>query len=193
MALAFAACGKGDKSKESPPQSSGSAKVVVVDAAAAEPAGSGSAEPAGSGSAEPAGSGSAEPAGSGSAAAATATHYRDSEFDKLDFDGRVKFMKEKVVPAMKTAFQKHDPKEFAEFNCKTCHGKEGKEKKFKMPNPDLPELDFAALKAGKQEPEMAKFMAEVVNPDMAKLLGAQPYSDKTPDGFGCLACHVAKQ
>jgi hypothetical protein len=184
VVLAFAACGKGEQSKAPPPQDAGSAKVVVAEAAAVEPAGSGSAAPAGSGSAAPAGSGSAAP---------TATHYRDSEFDKLDFDGRVKFMKEKVVPAMKTAFQKHDPKEFAEFNCKTCHGKDGKEKKFKMPNADLEKLDFAALKAGKQHPETAKFMAEVVTPDMAKLLGAQPYSDTTPDGFGCLACHVAKQ
>ncbi len=184
MALACAACGKGDTSKEPPPQSSGSAAVVVADAATIEPAGSGSAQPAGSGGAEPVGSGSAEP---------TATHYRDSEFDKLSFDDRVKFMKEKVVPAMKAAFQKHDPEEFAEFNCKTCHGKDGKDRKFKMPNPGLPELDFAALEVGEQEPEIAKFMSDVVNPEMTKLLGAQPYSDQTPDGFGCLACHVAKQ
>lgn len=183
MALACAACGKSDTSKGAPPQSSGSAAVVSADAAPAKPAGSGSAEPAGSGSAD-AGSGSGAP---------TATHYRDSEFDKLSYDDRVKFMKEKVVPAMKAAFQKHDPEEFAELNCKTCHGKDGKDRKFKMPNPGLPELDFAALEVGKQEPEMAKFMSDVVNPEMVKLLGAQPYSDQTPDGFGCLACHVAKQ
>ncbi|MCW5802381.1 MAG: hypothetical protein KIT31_08340 [Deltaproteobacteria bacterium] len=117
------------------------------------------------------------------------------EFDALSEEEKIDFMKKKVVPEMKIAFQKHDAKEFEKFNCKTCHGKDPKASKYKMPNPDLPKLDFEALKAGKDEKLMkaAKWMAEVVTPTMAKILEEEPYSEKNPKGFGCLACHEQKK
>jgi len=102
-------------------------------------------------------------------------------------------MKTKVLPQMKAAFQKFDAKKFAKFTCKTCHGKDPVKAKYEMPNPELPKLDFAALKAGKQEPKLAEFMGKVVKPDMAKLLQRPEYSDKNPDGFGCLDCHLEKK
>ena len=40
---------------------------------------------------------------------------------------------------------------------------------------------------------MAKFMTDVVTPKMAELLHRPTYSEKTPDGFGCLACHQEKK
>jgi hypothetical protein len=93
---------------------------------------------------------------------------------------------------MKKAFQTFDAKEFAKFNCKTCHGRGAITKEYDLPNPDLPRLDFAELRAGKHA-EAAKFMKEVVTPQMAELLGEKPRSPTNPDGFGCLECHEEKQ
>jgi hypothetical protein len=166
-------------------------------AMAGSAAGSAMAMAAGSGSAMAmAGSaaGSAMAAGSASGSAAgSGEEMADMAFDKLSHEDKVKLMKEHMNPEMKTAFQKFDAKKFAKFNCKTCHGKDPAKTKFKMPNPELPKLDFAALKAGKQEPKTAKFMADIVEPQAAKILGAQPYDPKTNKGFGCLGCHVQKE
>jgi hypothetical protein len=153
-------------------------------------AGSGSAT-AGSGSAM-AGSGSDTGAGSGSAAAGSGASS-DFDFDKLTHQQRMDFMKTKVMPEMKTAFQGHDAKAFAKFTCKTCHGKDPQKSKFKMPNPELPKLDFVALKAGKQKPKMAEFMGKGVTPQMAKLLNLPEHSEANPKGFGCLGCHLQKK
>jgi hypothetical protein len=132
----------------------------------------------------------AEPAQPPPAPAAAADLGED--FDKLSHDDKVKVMKTKVVPQMKAAFQAFDPQHYAKFNCESCHGPHAKDKHFKMPNPDLPKLDFAALQAGKQKPEIAKFMAETVKPQMAKLLGHPEMTKDNPNGFGCLGCHVQK-
>ena len=119
----------------------------------------------------------------------------EDTFIKLTKEEKTKIMKEKVVPAMAKAFKAHDAKKFAKFDCKTCHGKA---KDMKMPNPDLPKLDFAALQSGKLEPKvmaMAKFMGEVVTPEMATILGLEKFDPQKPElgGFGCLTCHVMKQ
>jgi hypothetical protein len=97
------------------------------------------------------------------------------------------------MPTMKTAFQTFDAKAFAKFSCKTCHGKDPQKSKYKMPNPELPKLDFAALKAKKQKPKVAEFMGTKVNPEMAKMLGKPEHDEAHPDGFGCLACHLQKK
>jgi hypothetical protein len=62
-----------------------------------------------------------------------------------------------------------------------------------MPNAELPKLDFAALKAGKQKPKIAEWMGKVVKPEMAKLLNQPEYTETNPKGFGCLECHEAKK
>jgi hypothetical protein len=131
-------------------------------------------------------------AGSGSDAG-SAVPAGEWEFDKLSYEEKRAFMKEKVVPTMKPLFQKFDAEEFASFGCKTCHGKDPQKTKYKMPSPDTPALDFAKLEAGKQKPEMAKWMSEVVKPEMAKLLQEQEMSKSNPGGFGCLACHTEKK
>ncbi|MBA3458854.1 MAG: hypothetical protein H0T46_02755 [Deltaproteobacteria bacterium] len=128
--------------------------------------------------------------GSGSGSAAPAGEW---EFDKLSYEEKRAFMKEKVVPTMKPLFQKFDAKEFASFGCKTCHGKDPQKTKYEMPSPDLAALDFTALEQGKQEPEMAKWMSEVVKPEMAKLLKEEEMTKSNPKGFGCLACHTEKK
>ena len=202
LVLMFLACVSCSKKK--PAGETGSAGSAATaegsgsagSAGSAMMAGSGSAmegSAEGSGSAAMAGSGSAAMAGSGSAAEAAEEGEGSGWFDKLSHDDKVKFMKEKVVPEMKVTFQKFDAKKYKDFGCKTCHGKHAKQNKFKMPNGDLPKLDFAALKAGKQKPKVAEWMGKVVKPDMAKLLQMPEYTEQNPKGFGCLDCHEEKK
>jgi hypothetical protein len=169
---------------------SGSSAASTPDAAE-KPAGSGSATAdTGSGSGgdtgSAAGSGSEIAVGSGSGAGSGEKPF---VFADLSFEEKEEFMKKKVMPVMKKHFQEFDPKEFKDFTCKTCHGKDPKKAKFKMPSPDVEKLDFAKLKEGKQHPKTAEWMGKVVKPEMAKLLNMPEYDDKTPKGFGCLHCH----
>ena len=201
LVLFTIACG----SKKDPP-TSGSAEPSKGTAAeppkgsAAEPPKGIAAEPP-KGIADPGSAGSAGSAAAGSdAGSATAAGSGSGSgagfnFDKLTRDQKMDFMKKQVVPKMKPIFQKFDPKEFANFGCKTCHGKEPQKTKFKMPSSDLPKLDFVALEAGKQKPEVAKFMGTVVKPQMAKLLKQPEFDPKNPKagGFGCLECHEQKK
>jgi hypothetical protein len=204
FALLAACGGKKDKDTGSTGSAAGSAatgSAATGSAAAGSGSDTGSAA-AGSGSdtgSAAAGSGSdtgsagAGSAGSGSdAGSAAAGSGGDVPFEKLSHDDKVKFMKTKVMPAMKAAFQKFDPKEYANFTCKTCHGKDPQGSKHKMPTKDLPALDFAALKKGEDAKE-AKFMADVVKPEMAKLLGEPEMNETNPEGFGCLDCHMQKK
>ena len=180
-------CSKG-KDKEPappPPPAASDAAAVVVDAVDPN---AGSAGSAGSGSDTGSASGSAgSAAGSGSAVAG------DFDFSKLSKEDKVKFMKQKVVPTMKPLFQKFDRKAFANFNCKTCHGKDPPKAKYKMPTPDLPALDFDAIKAGKEDPKVVEFMSKTVKPEMAKLFNRPEMSETEPKGFGCLHCHTMKK
>jgi hypothetical protein len=105
---------------------------------------------------------------------------------------RAKYMKTVVLPKMKAEFTAFNAKDFGEMNCTTCHGKDAKEKDFKMPNPDLPKLspegNFKKHKA--KTPEILKFMLEKVEPGMAALLGEPPFDPKTHEGFSCFDCHT---
>lgn len=111
---------------------------------------------------------------------------------------RAKFMRENVMPRMKELFAAHDAKKFGKLNCATCHGSGAADGSFKMPNAQLPALPatpegFEAL--GKKHPEMMKFMAMQVKPEMAKLLGTPEMDPKNPSagGFGCMNCHTMKK
>jgi hypothetical protein len=136
-----------------------------------------------------------EPADKPTEPADKPTEPEADAFAKLARDEKIKIMKTQVMPAMAKAFKGFNAKKFAKFNCKSCHGKGASDETFKMPNPDLPALDFAALKAGKQAPKMAEFMGKTVNPEMAKLLKLPEFDPAHAEagGFGCLACHVMKK
>lgn len=204
LALALLGCSKKDSSTSTgsatTTTTTGSGSGSAMAAGSAEGSGSAMAAGSGSGSAMAAGSG----AGSGSAMAAgsgagsgsgEANEAKGSgfDFDKLSQDEKMEFMKTKVVPVMKKEFQAFDAKRYANFGCKTCHGKDPKKTKYKMPNPELPKLDFAALKAGKQKPKVAEFMGKVVKPKMAEILQQPEYTEQNPKGFGCLECHEQKK
>jgi hypothetical protein len=93
---------------------------------------------------------------------------------------RMDYMKQKVLPRMTAVFQESGSKDFEEVNCVTCHGSRAEQGNFEMPNEDLLPLDvsdgFADEK--KAHPEMMKFMGERVVPEMASLLGEEPYNQK---------------
>lgn len=115
----------------------------------------------------------------------------DVAFDELDHDQKIEFMKQKVMPAMAPLFKGHDAEEFAEFGCKTCHGKQADQGHFDMPNPELPKLDFKDM--SKWSKEELEWMGNEVKPTMAKLLSESEYSPENPTGFGCTHCHTAAE
>ena len=166
------------------PMSRAALVVLLLAAACSKKQPAGTSTGSGSGTAAPAVD-AAAPDDAGTAAAAKWD-------DHMSKDAKSKFMRANVVQPMKTAFQGFDAKDFAKFNCKTCHGKGAITKEYKMPNPDLPKLDFAELKAGKHA-EMVKFMKEQVTPKVAEILGLPERSRTNPDGFGCLNCHEEKK
>jgi hypothetical protein len=116
----------------------------------------------------------------------------DVPFMKLDHAQQIEFMKQKVVPAMKPIFQKHDAKRYAEFGCTTCHGDQAKDGKFDMPNPGLPKIGVTKEFYAKFKPEDLQWMGQEVLPTMANLLQEQPsFTDPAPkEGFGCAGCHT---
>lgn len=113
----------------------------------------------------------------------------DVPFAQLDQAQQKQFMGQRVMPAMKPIFQRHDPHKFAKFQCETCHGKGAASDHFDMPNPELPKLDFADMSKFKRED--LEWMKTEVFPTMAKVLRLAPYSPDNPKGFGCLACHTS--
>ena len=74
-----------------------------------------------------------------------------------------------------------------EVGCKTCHGPD-----WKLPKDYLPKLKMKGDKLAvfEDHPKEAKFMAERVVPEMAAILGMQPYDPATQQGFGCGGCHT---
>jgi hypothetical protein len=108
------------------------------------------------------------------------------------------YMKAAVAPAMKPIFQAFDAKKFKDVdNCAMCHGKDGPERKFKMPSndihplPNTPEAFQAKLKAEPTWPKWTEFMVQKVEPAMGKLLDVPTFDPKKPvkGAFSCGNCH----
>lgn len=134
----------------------------------------------------------AQAAGGASGAGAAAPAINWASMDKK---ARRSYMKTKVMPEMKKAFQAFDAKHYKNFTCATCHGEGASKGDFKMPNAKLPRLpkDMAGFKAlGEKKPEVMKFMGGEVKPKMAALLGMPEYTPERPTGFGCNACHMSE-
>src|SRR5260221_9035708 len=84
--------------------------------------------------------------------------------ETMSVKDKAALMKAKVIPAMSKTFQEYDAKAYADFSCKTCHGKDMKPK----PIQALPELHFkdGKLAEAGTKPEIVKFMSEKVAPQM---------------------------
>ena len=117
----------------------------------------------------------------------------EKTFAQMSDEERKDFMKKVVLPKVRPAFQKVEPKEFAKMNCATCHGPNARETKFEMPNPKLlklPSTPAGWKKLAEKEGKMMKFMKEELTPMMAELLHEAPFDPKTGKGFGCFECHT---
>ena len=149
-------------------------------------------------SAAPATSSAAPAASSAAPTADKVVGPPDVKWADMDKKQRGKYMAMVVLPKMRDLFTEFDPKAFATVTCATCHGKDAKEREFKMPNPGLFVLPSAPAEFGKlmkDKPTWVKFMGEKVKPEMAKLLGKEPFDMKNPKPgtFGCADCHTMKK
>jgi hypothetical protein len=196
-----ASCSK--KRVEEPTQGSAAADVVKTGSNAGEsvvPSSSGSAEGSATapetGSGSDAGSAAAAGSGDGSAffAGMDGVAYKD-----MDKKQRGAYMKKVVLPRARELFSAFDPK-LPEVGCKTCHGDGVADHTFKMPNPKIKPLPnteeafMAWVSKDKDAARWAKFMGEQLTPEMAKLVGKQPFDPKTKTGeFSCGACHTLKK
>jgi cytochrome c553 len=115
----------------------------------------------------------------------------------MTFRQQKAYMKEAVVPTMKPIFQAFDAKKFKTVNCATCHGKDGADRKFKMPSNDIHPLPNtkegfeAKLKTEPTWPKWTEFMAQKVEPAMGKLLDVPVFNPQKPveGAFSCAKCH----
>ena len=115
----------------------------------------------------------------------------------MSFNQKKAHMKKAVTPTMKPIFQAFDAKTFKRFSCESCHGKDGAERKFKMPSndihplPNTPAAFEAKLKAEPTWPKWTEFMSQKVEPAMGKLLDVPVFDPKQPvqGAFSCGACH----
>lgn len=116
------------------------------------------------------------------------------QWETLDDETRAKFMNAVVLPQMKERFQGFDAEEFAEFDCKTCHGSGVDTGTFEMPNPELPALSMEKIQNPDEDHKaITEFMQAQVKPNMALLLGRPEWSPEAPEGFGCTGCHTMEQ
>ena len=103
---------------------------------------------------------------------------------------RLEAMRERVTPRMRALFVAEDPHRYARFTCATCHGRDGPARAYRMPNPDLLLEPTPWNTAASPDPARAPsardaFMARVVAPELARLLGRP--------GAGCFACHAREE
>ena len=115
----------------------------------------------------------------------------------MSFEQKRAYMKQAVAPTMKPIFQAFDAKKFKTFDCRTCHGDDGAERKYKMPSNDIHPLPNskegfeAKLKTEPTWPKWTEFMAQKVEPAMGKLLDVPVFNPQKPvqGAFSCAACH----
>lgn len=118
-------------------------------------------------------------------------------WEKMSFDERKNYMKKVVMPTMYKEFNAFDSTRFSAMNCRTCHGSGVKAGDFKMPNSRIPKLTMNFEEMAHDNPNYMKFMASVVKPKMAELLGQQPISHDEQGNqtgtFGCQSCHMFEE
>jgi len=129
---------------------------------------------------------------SASASAAPSASAAATTWDQMDHAQRLNTMKTVVLPTLGADFKAFDAKKYDNFSCVTCHGERIKQGDAKMPNPDLPHLNYTDnfKKQREKKGAMVDFMMNKVEPDMAHAVGEKPFDPATKTGFGCAECHV---
>lgn len=109
-----------------------------------------------------------------------------------------------VLPNMARLFQRFDGSLYPTLTCRTCHGQDAEEVRYKMPH-GLTALDPAhlpdSLDPDPRRARIEKFMTEEVTPEMADLLGVPvlhgplraPHDPRKSSGFSCFNCHPARE
>ena len=172
LLLPLTACEK-TPTPTQPPPSNDSGAVPSTDSGAVAPADEGGDDAAGD----------TEPGAPGVA-------WHDKSFQQ-----KKEWMGIEVFPKMKTAFQGYDAAEFKKFTCDTCHGEDGKEKGYKLPNDSIYPLNAKDPVKGAMDydEKVTKFMLDDVVPQMLELLeGETPASADNPNGISCMTCHPAE-
>jgi hypothetical protein len=166
LALAAAACGGASAPPAAAPTTASSAAPSDSTAPAA-----------------PAPSASSSASGAAAADASLPTAWSTT----MPKEAQIAYMKKNVAPRMAKVFQGANASHYADFGCKSCHGPE-----YKAPKDYLPHLTMkdGKMTAFTEKPEVSKFMAEHVVPEMASAMGQAPYDPKTHQGFGCGGCHA---
>ena len=102
-----------------------------------------------------------------------------------------------VLPNMGRLWQEFTKSDAPTLTCRTCHGEDAEDVKYRMPNPALPPLDPKRLPTASSrdanEARWAAFMRNEVVPRMTGMLDAQPYDPETGKGFFCFNCHTEKK
>lgn len=102
-----------------------------------------------------------------------------------------------VLPNMGQLWQKFTKSDAPTLTCRTCHGQDAEDVKYRMPNPSLAALDPnrlpSASSSDANEARWATFMREEVVPHMTGMLDTEPYDPKTDKGFFCFNCHTEKK
>lgn len=111
-------------------------------------------------------------------------------WDALDFDGRLAYMAQTVLPEMKPIFAGYDAQYEDSFGCATCHGSDLST--YAMPS-DISPLSADELAtftfAGEGRQEIADYMLAEILPKMVELIDAEQFDPNTGMGFGCAGCH----
>ncbi len=93
----------------------------------------------------------------------------------------------------KALFMDYAPARYADFTCRTCHGKGEDDGTYRMPNPDLPQIvggrEYYQELAAK-DPKALRFMQKILVPETARLLGLPAFDMASHTGFSCYQCHV---
>jgi len=110
----------------------------------------------------------------------------DCETETWADNGDAAFMSACVLPTMATHFQGYDADAHADFSCASCHGADLNGGTYAMPG-------AVAISVREQDPnsDIYQFMSGTVVPEMAGILGLEPYDPSTGSGeFSCYSCHL---
>jgi len=114
----------------------------------------------------------------------------------LSWEDRHERMTFTVLPNMAQTWQEFSKTDSPTLTCRSCHGADAENLNYKMPNPNLPQLDPTRMprkdSSDAREARWTKFMIDEVVPDMTSLMDTAPYDPKTKTGFGCFNCHTKK-